>query len=166
MKTKHGRPHPKPKPELSKNQNRNQASHTAAVVNELSRELRRALRAHPLNAARAAEGLNPANAVLLRGCGCRIKARGGGAGLRGRDAAFRALVPLRVWFGGPSAPRTRSGLARPTRTSPPPHESKPHTHIPPATREQTRPAPFPCARSPPLRSSMGCAPASWRPPKS
>ncbi|KAI8467172.1 MAG: 2,3-bisphosphoglycerate-independent phosphoglycerate mutase-domain-containing protein [Monoraphidium minutum] len=59
------------------------AAHTAAVVNELSSAIRTALAPHPINAARAAEGLNVANVVLLRGCGCRIKAR----------ARARACVP-------------------------------------------------------------------------
>jgi 2,3-bisphosphoglycerate-independent phosphoglycerate mutase len=48
------------------------------VVNELSNEMRRVLESHSINAQRVAEGLNPANVVLLRGCGCRIKARGTG----------------------------------------------------------------------------------------
>ncbi|KAJ6364797.1 hypothetical protein OIU76_029715 [Salix suchowensis] len=47
--------------------------HTAAVVNELSREISRILVSHPLNAKRAAEGKNIANVVLLRGCGIRIE---------------------------------------------------------------------------------------------
>ena len=50
-----------------------QAAHTAAVVNELSNEIQRILESHPLNQQRRAEGLNAANVVLLRGCGCRIK---------------------------------------------------------------------------------------------
>ncbi|KAG5227110.1 2 bisphosphoglycerate-independent phosphoglycerate [Salix suchowensis] len=45
-----------------------EARHTAAVVNELSREISRILVSHPLNAKRAAEGKNIANVVLLRGC--------------------------------------------------------------------------------------------------
>jgi hypothetical protein len=52
-----------------------QAAHTAAVVNELSHEMMRILEAHPLAAERAAAGLNPANCVLLRGCGSRIQVR-------------------------------------------------------------------------------------------
>lgn len=66
-----------------------QAAHTAAVVNELSREMMRLLEGHPINAERAAAGLNPANCVLLRGCGSRIQVgrhclvlRGQGLGLR------------------------------------------------------------------------------------
>ncbi|XP_052200180.1 uncharacterized protein LOC127806739 [Diospyros lotus] len=51
----------------------NEAKHTAAVVNELSREISRLLISHPLNAKRAAEGKNIANVVLLRGCGIRIE---------------------------------------------------------------------------------------------
>lgn len=35
--------------------------------------MRRVLDNHPINAARREAGLNPANVVLLRGCGCRIK---------------------------------------------------------------------------------------------
>ncbi|KAJ4825149.1 hypothetical protein Tsubulata_008688 [Turnera subulata] len=50
-----------------------EARHTAAVVNELSREISRILVSHPLNAKRAAEGKNIANIVLLRGCGIRIE---------------------------------------------------------------------------------------------
>jgi 2,3-bisphosphoglycerate-independent phosphoglycerate mutase len=65
-----------------------QAAHTAAVVNELSSEMRRVLADHPINARRAAEGANPANVVLLRGCGCRIKARSrAGAWAMGRWAS-------------------------------------------------------------------------------
>ncbi|KAF5735651.1 hypothetical protein HS088_TW15G01162 [Tripterygium wilfordii] len=41
----------------------NEARHTAAVVNELSREISRVLISHPLNANRAAEGKNIANLV-------------------------------------------------------------------------------------------------------
>lgn len=50
-----------------------EAKHTAAVVNELSKEISRILVGHPLNAKRAAEGKNIANVVLLRGCGIRIE---------------------------------------------------------------------------------------------
>uniref|UniRef100_A0A5B6ZM59 Metalloenzyme domain-containing protein n=1 Tax=Davidia involucrata TaxID=16924 RepID=A0A5B6ZM59_DAVIN len=50
-----------------------EAKHTAAVVNELSREISQILVSHPLNAKRAAEGKNVANVVLLRGCGIRIE---------------------------------------------------------------------------------------------
>ncbi|KAJ4976598.1 hypothetical protein NE237_001704 [Protea cynaroides] len=50
-----------------------EAKHTAAVVNELSKELSKILVSHPLNAKRAAEGKNIANVVLLRGCGIRIE---------------------------------------------------------------------------------------------
>lgn len=53
-----------------------EAKHTAAVVNELSKEISRILLAHPLNAKRAAEGKNVANLVLLRGCGIRIEVQG------------------------------------------------------------------------------------------
>lgn len=49
-----------------------EAAHTAAVVNAVSRAFHEALAAHPVNARRAAAGLPPANAVLLRGCGCRV----------------------------------------------------------------------------------------------
>ena len=47
--------------------------HTAAVVNELSKEITRILVSHPVNAKRVAEGKNIANVVLLRGCGIRIE---------------------------------------------------------------------------------------------
>ncbi|KAK4409783.1 2,3-bisphosphoglycerate-independent phosphoglycerate mutase 1 [Sesamum angolense] len=50
-----------------------EAKHTAAVVNELSKEISRILVAHPINARRAEEGKNIANVVLLRGCGIRIE---------------------------------------------------------------------------------------------
>ncbi|XP_020265458.1 uncharacterized protein LOC109841023 [Asparagus officinalis] len=50
-----------------------EAKHTAAVVNELSKEISRKLVSHPLNAKRAAEGKNIANVILLRGCGIRIE---------------------------------------------------------------------------------------------
>ena len=50
-----------------------EARHTAAVVNELSKEMSRILIAHPLNEKRVAEGKNIANVVLLRGCGIRIE---------------------------------------------------------------------------------------------
>ncbi|KAJ8775111.1 hypothetical protein K2173_020115 [Erythroxylum novogranatense] len=50
-----------------------EAKHTAAVVNELSREISRILVAHPINAKRLGEGKNIANVVLLRGCGIRIE---------------------------------------------------------------------------------------------
>lgn len=50
-----------------------EAKHTAAVVNELSKEISRILVGHPVNARRAEEGKNIANIVLLRGCGIRIE---------------------------------------------------------------------------------------------
>ncbi|KAM7278667.1 hypothetical protein ACFE04_005801 [Oxalis oulophora] len=50
-----------------------EAKHTAAVVNELSKEISRILVSHPINAKRVAEGKNIANVVLLRGCGIRIE---------------------------------------------------------------------------------------------
>jgi 2,3-diphosphopglycerate-independent phosphoglycerate mutase len=50
-----------------------EATHTAKVVNELSREISRILVSHPVNAERAAQGKNIANLVLLRGCGIRIE---------------------------------------------------------------------------------------------
>ncbi|KAG7981612.1 hypothetical protein I3843_04G004700 [Carya illinoinensis] len=50
-----------------------EARHTAAVVNELSKEMSRILVSHPVNAKRIAEGKNMANVVLLRGCGIRIE---------------------------------------------------------------------------------------------
>lgn len=48
-----------------------EAAHTAAVVQEVSAVLREALKNHPVNAQRIADGKNPANVVLLRGCGSR-----------------------------------------------------------------------------------------------
>ncbi|GAB2278202.1 hypothetical protein Dimus_035305 [Dionaea muscipula] len=50
-----------------------EAKHTAAVVNELSKEISHILVCHPLNAKRMAQGKNIANVVLLRGCGIRIE---------------------------------------------------------------------------------------------
>ena len=50
---------------------RPEAAHTAQVVNALSAAMQEALRAHPINAQRAAAGKPPANLVLLRGCGSR-----------------------------------------------------------------------------------------------
>uniref|UniRef100_A0A2P2J3H0 Metalloenzyme domain-containing protein n=1 Tax=Rhizophora mucronata TaxID=61149 RepID=A0A2P2J3H0_RHIMU len=50
-----------------------EARHTAAVVNELSREISRILVSHPVNSKRVAEGKHIANVVLLRGCGIRIE---------------------------------------------------------------------------------------------
>ncbi|KAJ4974990.1 hypothetical protein NE237_008164 [Protea cynaroides] len=53
--------------------NTDEAKHTAAVINELSKEISKILASHPLNAKRAAEGKNVANVVLLRGCGIRLE---------------------------------------------------------------------------------------------
>ncbi|XP_077219040.1 uncharacterized protein LOC143853192 [Tasmannia lanceolata] len=50
-----------------------EAKNTAAVVNELSKEISQILVSHPLNKKRAEEGKNIANVVLLRGCGIRIE---------------------------------------------------------------------------------------------
>jgi 2,3-bisphosphoglycerate-independent phosphoglycerate mutase len=50
-----------------------EARNTAAVINELSKEITKILVSHPVNAKRAAEGKNIANVVLLRGCGIRIE---------------------------------------------------------------------------------------------
>ncbi|XP_031496083.1 uncharacterized protein LOC116261458 [Nymphaea colorata] len=50
-----------------------EAKNTAAVVNELSKEMSHILMSHPLNKKRASEGKNIANVVLLRGCGIRIE---------------------------------------------------------------------------------------------
>ena len=47
------------------------AETTAAIVNELSDEIRKVLRAHPLNLERRKQGKAVANALLLRGCGAR-----------------------------------------------------------------------------------------------
>jgi len=49
-----------------------EAAHTAAVVAEVSAVIRQALKGHPVNVQRISEGKNPANLVLLRGCGSRI----------------------------------------------------------------------------------------------
>lgn len=50
-----------------------EARNTAAVINELSKEITKILVSHPVNTKRAAEGKNIANIVLLRGCGIRIE---------------------------------------------------------------------------------------------
>ncbi|AQK40308.1 probable 2,3-bisphosphoglycerate-independent phosphoglycerate mutase [Zea mays] len=50
-----------------------EAKNSAAVINELSKEITHILVSHPINAQRAAEGKNIANVVLLRGCGIRIE---------------------------------------------------------------------------------------------
>eukprot|EP00850_Spirogloea_muscicola_P014997 SM000111S18820 [mRNA] locus=s111:369107:371266:+ [translate_table: standard] len=50
-----------------------EAAQTASIVNEVSDELRKILREHPLNAQRAREGKQVANVILLRGCGLRIE---------------------------------------------------------------------------------------------
>jgi 2,3-bisphosphoglycerate-independent phosphoglycerate mutase len=42
------------------------------VINELSAEMHKVLAAHPINQQRLEQGTNPANVVLLRGCGSRI----------------------------------------------------------------------------------------------
>lgn len=51
-----------------------EASHTAAVVEELSRVMQEVLSSHPINASRAAQDKPVANVVLLRGCGVRLSA--------------------------------------------------------------------------------------------
>lgn len=51
------------------------AARTSAVVNELSARIHEVLSAHPLNIARARDGLPIANIVLLRGAGARIAVR-------------------------------------------------------------------------------------------
>ncbi|KAH9314668.1 hypothetical protein KI387_023295, partial [Taxus chinensis] len=50
-----------------------EAKHTAAVVNELSKEISRILTSHPLNKERVSQGKSVTNVVLLRGCGIRIE---------------------------------------------------------------------------------------------
>ncbi|KYR01291.1 phosphonopyruvate decarboxylase-like protein [Tieghemostelium lacteum] len=47
---------------------------TAAVVNELSVEIQKALENHPVNIDRRKKLLSPANVVLLRGCGVIVEA--------------------------------------------------------------------------------------------
>ena len=49
------------------------AVHTARVVEALSEEMTKVLKEHPVNADRARAGKPPANVVLLRGCGGRLK---------------------------------------------------------------------------------------------
>ena len=50
-----------------------EAAHTARVVAEASSTIRDLLKAHEINAERARNGKNPANCVLLRGCGERLE---------------------------------------------------------------------------------------------
>ncbi|KAJ4819590.1 hypothetical protein LUZ62_032156 [Rhynchospora pubera] len=50
-----------------------EAKNTAEVVNELSKEITKILKSHPINKKREEEGKNIANVVLLRGCGIRIE---------------------------------------------------------------------------------------------
>ncbi|KAJ3681027.1 hypothetical protein LUZ60_015516 [Juncus effusus] len=50
-----------------------EAKNTAALVNELSKEITKILASHPINAKRKEEVKNIANVVLLRGCGIRIE---------------------------------------------------------------------------------------------
>ncbi|KAJ4780290.1 hypothetical protein LUZ62_019874 [Rhynchospora pubera] len=50
-----------------------EAKNTAEVINELSKEITKILKSHPINKKREEEGKNIANVVLLRGCGIRIE---------------------------------------------------------------------------------------------
>ena len=52
-------------------ENLKNARTTAAIVNELSDEIRKTLKTHPLNLERRRQGKAVANALLLRGCGAR-----------------------------------------------------------------------------------------------
>ena len=71
-----------------------EAAATAAIVNELSDAIRAVLQVHPLNAERVAQGLNAANVVLLRGCGCRIKVPNFQVGcLEGRHSELPGELP-------------------------------------------------------------------------
>ena len=67
-----------------------QARLTASVVSAVSMAFREVLAVHPINRERVASGLNPANAVLLRGCGCRIKASDARPEGWGGEAASRS----------------------------------------------------------------------------
>ena len=50
-----------------------EAALTARLVNALSRRITEKLQEHPINRRRTQEGKPPANCVLLRGCGARVK---------------------------------------------------------------------------------------------
>ena len=49
-----------------------EAQHTAAVINAVNTLIQSVLETHPVNVQRRKENKNPANVVLLRGCGCRL----------------------------------------------------------------------------------------------
>lgn len=68
-----------------------EAAHTAAVVAEVSAVIRQALKGHPVNVQRISEGKNPANLVLLRGCGSRC-ARHSGPGCCVRFLRFLTYI--------------------------------------------------------------------------
>lgn len=75
-----------------------EAKHTAAVVNELSKEISRILVSHPVNAKRVVQGKNIANVVLLRGCGIRIEVCFTLLGVIKRFVHMCDSVPLRGKF--------------------------------------------------------------------
>jgi hypothetical protein len=89
-------------------------------VNELSDVLRGVLEGHAVNARRVADGLNPANVVLLRGCGCRIKARAGRGAGRAAPAGARLgwRVGARPGAGGNESGRWSWAPAKGTALSP------------------------------------------------
>ncbi|KAK9802767.1 hypothetical protein WJX73_010854 [Symbiochloris irregularis] len=73
-----------------------EAEFTAALVNELSDQLCTALQAHPLNEERRRLGKSPANCLLLRGCGSRMKV----PGFRERQGMRACVVaPTRIIAG-------------------------------------------------------------------
>jgi len=60
---------------VAKNDSDEKAVLTAQIVNSLSDAIFQSLKEHPLNKQREKEGLLPANIVLLRGCGSRLKVK-------------------------------------------------------------------------------------------
>lgn len=69
-----------------------EAIHTAQVVNALSDWIHQVLTQHPINKRREMEGLPPANIVLLRGCGSKL-----------RIPSFQQKHGLRAFFIAPTA---------------------------------------------------------------
>lgn len=57
---------------VAEDENDEEAVMTAALVNALSDKILEILRTHPVNLAREAQGLKPANVLLVRGCGVRL----------------------------------------------------------------------------------------------
>ena len=62
-------------------------------MNELSREMTRILEQHPINQARIASGRNPANSVILRGCGSCLDVR-----RLGSQPSAHVAAAARAWL--------------------------------------------------------------------